>query len=95
MRYPIKMASKHFPHDRRDLQQHMVDEAVANFFVVCVLLKLCSMSSVPRVSLLEFSQDLFRMVKRKHTHLWSKDASGQYHANQWRGSNEAAVEVVD
>lgn len=79
----VDMATKHLPRDRRDLQQHMVDASQGSFFVVCVKLKLFKESSIGRMAMNEFSRNLFRLVKRRHTNIWKVDANGHYHPNQW------------
>lgn len=64
------MSTRFFPLDRRDLQQYMVDNALANLFAISVKLKLFPGSSVDRYSLVGLSGRLFKLVKRRHTHLW-------------------------
>lgn len=75
---PVKMATRFLPLDRRDLQQRMVDNAQGHFFAVCVSLKLFSASSIDRYVMNEFSKALFRLVKQRHTHLWTTDDLNGY-----------------
>lgn len=87
------MTSKYLPLDRRDLQQHMVDGAQGSFFAICVKLGFFNVNSVDRHAMNEFSRNLFRMVTRRHTHLWKKDANGHYHPNQWNDAPPSSSPV--
>ena len=68
----IPMATRCLPRDRRDIQQWMVDEGQGNLFAICVKLKLFRMDNVNREAMNEFSRKLFKLVKRRHTHLWNR-----------------------
>lgn len=66
----VELLGRYLPRDRRDLNIYMVDNSVANFFAICVKIKLFDASSVRPSLLVDLSIRLFRLVKRRHTHLW-------------------------
>jgi hypothetical protein len=86
------MATNYLPKDRRDLQPDMVSHAQANFFAICVKLRLFRMCSIGHVAMRDFARNLFRIVMRKYTNIWSKDVNGLYYRNQWEGNNVNGLE---
>ena len=67
-----EMVTKYLPRYRRDLQEYMVADSQANFFVICVQLKLFKAGSIDQRAMNDFSRKLYKLVKRRHTHLWDK-----------------------
>ena len=69
-RVNVELIGRYLPRYRRELQEHMVDSSQANFFVVCVKLGLFKKKAIDMDAMNSFSKMLFRLVKRRHTHLW-------------------------
>ena len=69
-----KTKSKYLPEDRLELRRRMVYESQANFWTICVKLKLFKSNSIDPTSMNYFAEALFKLVKRRHTHLWDKDS---------------------
>lgn len=67
----IPMATRYLPENRRDLQQSMVDHSQANFFAICVKLRLFGAQTIDGYALNRFSKKLFKLVMQRHTHLWT------------------------
>lgn len=67
-----ELSGKYLPLDRRDIQQMHVDDAQGNFFATCVKLRLFSFAAVNHEAMNAFSIKLFKLVKRRHTHLWDR-----------------------
>lgn len=84
------MRSRYLPLDRRDLQQYMVDRAVANLFIIFVSVKLFDKKSVDRDAMNFFSKSLFKIAMRRHTNLWRKDPNGHYYADQWNEAQKSS-----
>lgn len=70
------MATKYLPKDRRDLTLDMVDHTQANFFALCVRLKLFKRTSVDSFHMEQFSRALYKLVMRRHTNLWNTKVEG-------------------
>ena len=77
LRVEARRDGRFLPLDRRDLQQHHVDHALANVLATCVKLNLWSRNSVGRDNLIDLSRYLFKLVKRRHTHLWTSSLPPQ------------------
>lgn len=71
MRRSIDM-NGYLPRDRRRLQQYHVDKSLANLFATCVKLKLFKDTSIVPEALIHLAHGLFKLVSRRHTHLWDK-----------------------
>lgn len=69
----IPMATKYLPVDRRDLTLINVNHCVANYFAICVRLSLFKGDTVGDTGLNNFARRLFRIVQKRHTHLWDKN----------------------
>lgn len=71
LRMQAELKGRYLPLDRRDLQQSHVDHSLANFMMVCVLLGLWDRHTVTRDPMVTLARNLYRLVKRRHTHLWT------------------------
>jgi hypothetical protein len=69
----IRPWGRYLPLDRKDLSAKHTGDSVSNFFTVCVKMGLWKYKDVDANLLEDFCINLFRVVKRRHTHLWDKN----------------------
>lgn len=79
----ILMVSKYFPKYKRDITLINTKLAVHNFFILGIRLSLWKSDNVNIRQIDRLAKDLFKMVSRRHTHIWKKDKDGNYLVDQW------------
>lgn len=67
-----ELVGRYLPRHRRDIQEAMVCDSLANSLYLCVKLNLFSMESINLFTLSCLSKKLYKLVKKRHTHLWDK-----------------------
>jgi hypothetical protein len=74
----IEMSGRYLPKDRRDLTIRMVRRSVNHLFLLLCTLKLYKSPVLQQQYLSNkdmFSHRLFKLVSRRHTHLWNRPLS--------------------